>query len=126
MRVVGAELEGGGALFVLFEARLHIPSLFLFPVRRRDGEGGVEGGSASFIDDAEAGVVLAMAILFSATAVGSGIAGERMGEAKGPGIRGDEWRRCTDRGGETGGVAGRGEDGKEREEAGHEGTGEGG
>ena len=86
MRVVGAELEGGRALFVLFEAQLHVPSLFLFPVRRQDGEGGVEGGSTSFMDDAEVGVVLAMVILFSATAVGSGIAGERMGETKGLGI----------------------------------------
>jgi len=126
VRVVGAELEGGGALFVLFDARLHVPSLFLFPVRRQDGEGRVEGGSASFVDDAEVGMVLVMAMLFSATAVGSGIAGERMGETEGLGIRGDEWWQCTDRGGEIRRVAGRGEDGKEREEAGHEGTGEGG
>ena len=125
MRVVGAELEGGGALFVLFDARLHVPSLFLFPVRR-DGEGAVEGGSASFVNDTEAGMVVAMAVLFSATVVGSGIAGEKVGETEGPGIRGDEWRRCADRGRETGGVAGRGEDGKEREKAGHEGAGEGG
>ena len=71
-------------------------------------------------------MVVAMAVLFSATVVGSGIAGERVGETEGLGIRGDEWRRCADRGRETGRVAGHREDGKECEEAGHEGAGEGG
>lgn len=113
----------GTAAFNLFDACPEVPSLFLFPER------GFEETGVSLVDDVEAGMKgrpelepLAMAMSLSTTTVGSGIAGEGMG-VKG---REAEWQRSEDGGGETHGVDGQGEGGKERGVAGHDGAGEGG
>lgn len=71
-RVRGAEdvLVGGGAALVLFDARVEVPSAFLFPV----GVGSRGGGSEECTADGEAGVMgtLFMAMSSPPTAVGGG------------------------------------------------------
>ena len=119
----GDALMGGTAAFNLFDARLEVSSLFLFPER------GFEETGASLGDDVEAGMKggselepLAMTMSLSTTAVGSDIAREGLGVTG----REAKWRRCEDGGGERRGVNGRGEGGEERGVAGHDGAGEGG
>ena len=96
----GDTLGEGTAAFLLFDARPEVPSLFLFPLWGRGGDGGCGGGEfeeggISFIDGVEAGMGM-LAMTMSLPVAGGG--------------------------GETG----RGEGGKERREAGHDGAGEGG
>ena len=75
VRVGGDTLGGGGdvlgegaATFLLFDARPEVPSLFLFPLRGRGGDGGCRGrefeeGGISFVDGVEAGMgTLAMSM----------------------------------------------------------------